>query len=110
MDLSSNTLHQILNIDFAVGNHYDGELFKSKLIPILNEAGKVNLLNQESYNSLANGAVLNQTPMLGASGAIYGVIVAFAFMFPNAELMLIFLPLTILFSPALKALSPAPSI
>ncbi|MFL9842812.1 rhomboid family intramembrane serine protease [Flavobacterium rhizosphaerae] len=34
-------------------------------------------------------------PMLGASGAIYGIIVAFAFMFPNAELMLIFLPIPI---------------
>ena len=35
------------------------------------------------------------TPMLGASGAIYGVLVAFAFMFPNAELMLLFLPVPI---------------
>jgi membrane associated rhomboid family serine protease len=34
-------------------------------------------------------------PMLGASGAIYGLLVAFAFMFPNAELMLIFLPIPI---------------
>jgi len=30
--------------------------------------------------------------MLGASGAIYGLLVAFAFYFPNAELMLIFIP------------------
>lgn len=33
--------------------------------------------------------------MLGASGAVYGVLVAFAYMFPNAELMLIFLPIPI---------------
>tara|TARA_R110000868_G_C10688468_1_gene748090 strand:- start:28 stop:819 length:792 start_codon:yes stop_codon:yes gene_type:complete len=33
--------------------------------------------------------------MLGASGALYGVLVAFAFSFPNAELMLIFLPIPI---------------
>lgn len=33
--------------------------------------------------------------MVGASGALYGVLVAFAFMFPNAELMLIFLPIPI---------------
>lgn len=32
---------------------------------------------------------------LGASGAVYGVLVAFAFLFPNAELMLIFLPIPI---------------
>ena len=34
-------------------------------------------------------------PAVGASGAVYGVLVAFAFMFPNAELMLIFLPVPI---------------
>ncbi len=33
--------------------------------------------------------------MVGASGALYGVLVAFAFMYPNAELMLIFLPIPI---------------
>ncbi|MDA0779283.1 MAG: rhomboid family intramembrane serine protease [Bacteroidetes bacterium] len=33
--------------------------------------------------------------MVGASGALYGVLVAFAFMFPNAELMMIFLPIPI---------------
>jgi len=32
---------------------------------------------------------------VGASGAVYGVLVAFAFMYPNAELMLIFLPIPI---------------
>ncbi len=35
------------------------------------------------------------TPAVGASGAIYGVLVAFGMMFPNAELMLIFLPVPI---------------
>lgn len=34
-------------------------------------------------------------PAVGASGAIYGVLVAFGMMFPNAELMLIFLPIPI---------------
>lgn len=33
--------------------------------------------------------------MVGASGALYGVLVAFAFLFPNAELMMIFLPIPI---------------
>lgn len=35
------------------------------------------------------------TPMLGASGAIYGLLLAYGFLFPNAELMLIFLPIPI---------------
>lgn len=35
------------------------------------------------------------TPMVGASGAIYGLLLAYSFLFPNAELMLIFLPIPI---------------
>ena len=34
-------------------------------------------------------------PAVGASGAIYGLLVAFAFMFPNAELALLFIPVPI---------------
>jgi len=34
-------------------------------------------------------------PAVGASGAIYGVLVAFGMMFPNAELMLLFFPIPI---------------
>src|SRR5690606_22057699 len=35
------------------------------------------------------------SPAVGASGAIYGVLVAFGMMFPNAELMLLFFPIPI---------------
>ena len=35
---------------------------------------------------------LMQIPTVGASGAIYGVLLGFAMLFPNAELRLIFLP------------------
>lgn len=35
------------------------------------------------------------TPMVGASGAIYGVLVAFGVLYPNAKLALIFLPIPI---------------
>jgi len=35
------------------------------------------------------------TPTVGASGAIYGLLVAFAFIFPNAELALMFIPVPI---------------
>ncbi len=46
-------------------------------------------------------------PVVGASGAIYGILVAYAFIFPNNTLMLIFLPFPIkakYFVPALIAL------
>lgn len=35
--------------------------------------------------------VLN-TPMVGASGGLFGIMIAFAFMFPNAEIYLLFFP------------------
>jgi membrane associated rhomboid family serine protease len=34
-------------------------------------------------------------PMVGASGAIYGILVGFAYLFPNTELMLLFPPIPI---------------
>jgi membrane associated rhomboid family serine protease len=45
--------------------------------------------------------------VVGASGAIYGLLVAFAFMFPNAELALMFIPIPIkakYFVPAILAI------
>lgn len=39
--------------------------------------------------------LMYHTPTLGASGAIYGVLVAFAFCFPNTKLIFIFLPIPI---------------
>ncbi len=35
------------------------------------------------------------TPMLGASGAVYGVLLAFGFLFPNAPIYLFFIPIPI---------------
>ncbi|HZW78590.1 MAG TPA: rhomboid family intramembrane serine protease [Flavobacteriaceae bacterium] len=44
---------------------------------------------------MAAGYTAFNTPAVGASGAIYGVLVAFGMMYPNVELMLIFLPVPI---------------
>jgi membrane associated rhomboid family serine protease len=35
------------------------------------------------------------SPMLGASGAVFGILMAFGLLFPNLELMLLFLPIPI---------------
>ncbi|MEM8527543.1 MAG: rhomboid family intramembrane serine protease [Bacteroidota bacterium] len=51
--------------------------------------------------------VIEAAPAVGASGAIYGLLIAFAMKFPNTELMLIFLPVPIkakYFVPGLIAL------
>lgn len=51
------------------------------------------------YNGLTpEGQSLFRTvanPMVGASGAIFGVLTAFAILFPNAELMIMFIPIPI---------------
>ena len=52
----------------------------------------VEILGQSGVDSFASGFA---TPAVGASGAIYGLLVAFAFMFPNAELALMFIPIPI---------------
>lgn len=48
-----------------------------------------------SQEQLVNAASAFNTPVVGASGAIYGLLVAFAFMFPQAELMMMFIPVPI---------------
>jgi membrane associated rhomboid family serine protease len=53
----------------------------------------------KGYNfSNANAAQLNlliNIPVVGASGAIYGILLAFAMMFPNTELVMLFFPIPI---------------
>lgn len=71
--------------------------------------GKYNPYWQEliGEKTLSNFLSAYNTPAVGASGAIYGILVAFGMMFPNSELFLIFLPVPIkakYFIPALIAL------
>ena len=62
--------------------------FNTRDLPfsIVEELGREKLL---SALSAFNGV------MVGASGALYGVLVAFAFLFPNARLMLLFPPIPV---------------
>ncbi len=63
------------------------------------------LITESRYNTMYQDVVYNpvvqemiqvlNTPTVGASGAIYGILVAFAFSFPNAELMMLFVPFPI---------------
>ena len=63
-----------------------------------------NILDSGRYNesaiAISNATMsefymLYHTPAVGASGAIYGVLVAFGLAFPNAKLAMIFLPIPI---------------
>lgn len=53
------------------------------------------ILDTISQDSLRDLYGAFSSPAVGASGAIYGVLVAFAMMFPNVELFLLFVPVPI---------------
>lgn len=57
--------------------------------------GSTSVLETVSRESIENMAAAFHTPAVGASGAIYGVLVAFGMMYPNVELMLIFFPVPV---------------
>ena len=67
---------------------------------------QLSVVYEQGYGVLARGfnysdpdmAALNafiNTPMVGASGAIYGVLLAFGMLFPNRPLYLMFIPIPI---------------
>src|SRR5690625_7864167 len=49
-------------------------------------------VTRDQFNTLFSSY---HVPAVGASGAVYGVLVAFGVLYPNAELMLIFLPVPV---------------
>ena len=64
-------------------------------------AGEINTIlekancTQQQFNSILQASMVSKGTVVGASGAIYGLLVAFAFMLPNAELALLFIPVPI---------------
>lgn len=94
LNLSASTIHEVINATVGDSLTYRPDLFAKDLASILGP-DKMNLLTQENFNTMFEAARQNQVPTVGASGAIYGILVAFAFIAPNAELMLMFVPLPI---------------
>ena len=70
---------------------------QSSDIKSLLEFGRYNsdIIERIPENRLSEIYQIYNTPAVGASGAIYGVLVAFGMTFPNAKLALIFLPVPI---------------
>lgn len=75
----------------------DGNTTLAELDLVIREAVNTGLLpgvvksNVLYYNYFLSGFV----PMVGASGAIYGILVGFAVLFPNTQLMLLFPPIPV---------------
>ena len=69
------------------------------------DVGELDLFVQQGQEHLANGqnwlgdlGIYNaglHVPMVGASGAIFGLLAGFAFLFPNTKLMLLFPPIPV---------------
>ncbi len=96
--LGASLLHSAFNyFEFtqAIKPLIESGLANSKIINALNlqEFDLFNgIISQEQFDPIAN--VFYGTAV-GASGAIYGLLVAFAFLYPNAELALMFIPMPI---------------
>ncbi len=91
LNLSKADLHLILNADYPSLFDSSGQMKPGEVATILNNAK----CTQEQFNLLAEAGQIVQSRVIGASGAIYGLLTAFAFMFPNAELALMFIPVPI---------------
>lgn len=92
LNLSPDLIHKIINIPVLENGRVFVDAFNNEVPGLL---GGVKDVGQPEVQILFNAALNNQLPMVGASGAIYGILVAFAFIVPNAELMLLFLPIPI---------------
>ncbi len=96
LNMSSEMISKIVSIDAADGQYIKGEILSREMLPILAEYNfNSNLINEQAFKSLFDMNVIARNTMVGASGCIMGILAAFGMMNPNAELMLIFLPIPI---------------
>ena len=56
---------------------------------------KINENGVEAMQALTRYRMLMNTPTVGASGAVYGILLAYGMLFPNNELRIIFLPIAL---------------
>lgn len=74
----------------------DAGMSKTQVLEIISQGQySPDWYNLASKSTIDNFLSAYNTPAVGASGAIYGILVAFAFMYSEARLMLIFLPVPI---------------
>lgn len=91
---------------YTLVNYYQFEVIYEQLVKLGLDAGDIqailnsgsvnaNLLNSISETKLQAFFSIYYSPAVGASGAIYGILIAFAITYPNIKLALIFLPIPI---------------
>ncbi len=70
----------------------DAEVISILEIGSTNDVRLTDVINQDQFNEIWS---LYNTPAVGASGAVYGILVAFGLYFKDAKLALIFFPVPI---------------
>jgi|TARA_B110000914_G_C15424956_1_gene428441 membrane associated rhomboid family serine protease len=88
----------VYHIDVVSVNQILSEYGLSKgEIDLFYETGRLNtsLIQSVGEDRLFSGIQSFKALMVGASGALYGILVAFAMLFPNVQLMLLFPPIPV---------------
>ena len=77
-------------VDMEYINHILRSSSTNNVINDLNEYVRTLPIEPSLFQQLENYISLSLTPMIGASGAVFGVMAAFAILFPNREFLLYF--------------------
>ena len=86
-----NNLNEIL-YSFGLNNDQVDTFYQTRYLP----NSIIEIVNSRDLTSTFSSALTSfNSVMVGASGALYGVLVAFAILFPNAQLMLLFPPIPV---------------
>ena len=90
------SLMYYFNIQSITSNLLDYGVSNESILGIL-KTGTANPMIFEYVSQSKLAAIVSDynSVMVGASGAIYGVLVAFTFMYPNSKLMLLFPPIPV---------------
>jgi membrane associated rhomboid family serine protease len=91
LKFSQSEISVLLNADYKNLFDSNNQMIASNVKTILDRTN----CTQEQFNTLMNAVGTFHSTAVGASGAVYGLLVAFAFMFPNAELAFMFIPVPI---------------
>jgi len=97
LGISKDVIEQIINTDIVnSSSFFDTQILAESMTSILIENNiDPAIITREVFESFYIVNYKTQTAMVGASGCLMGVLAAFGMMNPNAELMLIFLPIPI---------------
>lgn len=91
LNLSEANIQILLNADYSAVFDGSGNMTSSKVKTILDSSN----CSQDQFETLQSAIRNYKSTAVGASGAIYGLLAAFAFMFPMAELGIMFIPIPI---------------